>query len=128
MKPTGKFAFPLELPELLTIIFNKGEKYGMKEIAKRFGEQVTGYIVLEGMRLGQIYNAGLPVRRYRLTIKTEGGHAWNHTGRKSAIHELLAVGSKLVKLQLPKQIRSSLNIGKISSFRILVHHTFNWKI
>ena len=100
------------------LIANVGEEglgnlIGMKEIAKRFGKRVTAYIVLEGMRLGQIYNAGLPVRRYRLTIKTEGGHAWNHAGRMSAIHELLAVGSKLVKLQLPKQIRTSFNIGKI---------------
>lgn len=90
-----------------------GDLIGMKEIVNRFGDQVTSYIVLEGMKLGQIYNAGLPVRRYRLTCKAEGGHAWNHAGRTSAIHELLAVGSQLVDLPLPQERRSSLNIGKI---------------
>jgi tripeptide aminopeptidase len=90
-----------------------GNLLGMKEIARRFGDEVSAYIVLEGMSLGQIYNAGLPVRRYRLTVKTEGGHAWNHAGRTSAIHELMAVGSQVTKLPLPQQIRTSLNIGQI---------------
>ncbi len=90
-----------------------GNLIGMKEVARRFGDEVTAYIVLEGMSLGQIYNAGLPVRRYRLTVKTEGGHAWNHAGRTSAIHELVAVGSQLAKLPLPQQIRTSFNMGQI---------------
>ena len=90
-----------------------GNLIGMKEVVHRFGNEVSAYIILEGMSLGQVYNAGLPVRRYRLTVKTEGGHAWNHTGRTSAIHELVTVGSQLAKLPLPREIRTSLNIGQI---------------
>ncbi len=90
-----------------------GNLIGMQEIVNRFGNGVTAYIVLEGMALGQVYNAGLPVRRYRLTVTSQGGHAWIHAGRTSAIHTLLDIGSRLVQLPLPQDVRSSLNIGKI---------------
>ncbi len=90
-----------------------GNLIGMQEIVKRFGDRVTAYIVLEGMSLGQIYNAGLPVRRYRVTVTSQGGHAWIHSGRTSAIHVLLDIGSRLAQHPLPQHVRSTLNIGRI---------------
>ena len=90
-----------------------GNLIGMREIVKRFGDRVKAYIVLEGMALGQVYNAGLPVRRYRVTVTSQGGHAWIHAGRTSAIHVLLNLGSRLLQLPLPRQVRSTLNIGRI---------------
>jgi tripeptide aminopeptidase len=90
-----------------------GNLIGMQEIVKRFSDRVTAYIVLEGMALGQIYNAGLPVRRYRVTVKSQGGHAWIHSGRTSAIHILLELGSRLAQHPLPQHVRSTLNIGRI---------------
>ncbi len=90
-----------------------GNLRGMHEIVRRFGDQPIAYIVLEGMALGHIYHRGLPVRRYEITIKTEGGHAWIHTGRTSAIHRLISVGAELTTLVLPAEPRTSLNIGGI---------------
>ena len=90
-----------------------GNLRGMYEVVKRFGDQPTAYIVLEGMALGHIYHRGLPVRRYEITTITEGGHAWIHAGRPSAIHRLVAVGAELSALTLPTLPRTSLNIGWI---------------
>jgi len=106
------------LPGDVWLVANVGEEglgnlRGMREVVARFGDQVTAYLVLEGMALGHIYHRALPVRRYRVTIRTEGGHAWIHAGRTSALHKLLEVGAQLLELQIPESPRTSLNIGRV---------------
>ncbi|HEY46206.1 MAG: hypothetical protein AMJ88_14495 [Anaerolineae bacterium SM23_ 63] len=90
-----------------------GNLRGMHEVVKRFGEHPIAYIVLEGMALGHIYHRGLPVRRYEITTITEGGHAWIHAGRPSAIHRLIEVGAEIITFALPTLPRTSINIGRI---------------
>jgi tripeptide aminopeptidase len=90
-----------------------GNLRGMHEVVKRFGDHLTAYIILEGMALGHIYHRGLPVRRYEITTTSEGGHAWIHAGRPSAIHKLIEVGAELTTLALPTLPRTSLNIGMV---------------
>ncbi|NIS79158.1 MAG: M20/M25/M40 family metallo-hydrolase [Anaerolineales bacterium] len=109
---------PKQLPGDVWLVANIGEEglgnlRGMREVVKRFGDRVSGYLVLEGMALGHIYNCGLPVRRYRLTMQTQGGHSWIHAGRPSAIHTLLEFGAELVNLDLPETPRTTLNIGRM---------------
>ncbi|MFV1859556.1 MAG: M20/M25/M40 family metallo-hydrolase [Anaerolineales bacterium] len=94
-----------------------GNLHGMREVVARFGDKVTAYLVLEGMALGHIYHRALPVRRYRITFRTQGGHSWIHAGRTSALHELLEVGGKLLDLRIPSDPRTTLNIGHIEGGR-----------
>jgi acetylornithine deacetylase/succinyl-diaminopimelate desuccinylase-like protein len=94
-----------------------GNLRGMRELVSRFGSQVSAYLVLEGMALGHIYNRGLPSRRYRISSRAPGGHSWIHRGRPSAIHQLLEVGAALLRLPLPDEARTSLNIGTIHGGR-----------
>ncbi len=127
----------LTLPGDLWLVANVGEEglgdlRGMKSLVGRFGrcrEQSversgpprprTGtpplaYIVLEGMALGQIYHRGLGVRRYRITVRTSGGHSWIDYGQPSAIHELTALSTRIAALEPPRNPRTTLNIGVIS--------------
>ena len=104
------------------LIANVGEEglgnlRGMREVVARFGDKVTAYLVLEGMALGHIYHRALPVRRYRITFRTEGGHSWIHAGRASALHKLIEVGRQVLDLPLPSDPRASLNIGRIRGGR-----------
>ena len=94
-----------------------GNLRGMREVVARFGDKVTAYLILEGMALGHIYHRALPVRRYRITFRTEGGHSWIHAGRTSALHKLLEVGGQLLDLQIPSDPRTTLNIGRIEGGR-----------
>jgi acetylornithine deacetylase/succinyl-diaminopimelate desuccinylase-like protein len=112
----------LELAGDVWLVANVGEEglgnlRGMREVVARFGEKVTAYVILEGMALGHIYHRALPVRRYRITIRTEGGHSWIHAGRTSAIHKLIEVGGQLLDMQLPGSPRTTLNIGRIEGGR-----------
>ena len=91
-----------------------GDLRGMRLVVDRFGSQPLAYIVLEGMALGQVYNRGLGVKRFQITIKTAGGHSWVDYGSPSAIHELAALANTLASLQLPGEPRTTLNIGRIT--------------
>ena len=91
-----------------------GDLRGMKAVVDRFGADVTGYLVLEGMALGCVYHRGTGVKRYRITAKTAGGHSWSDYGKPSAIHELSKLVSDLTSLELPKEPRTTMNVGKIS--------------
>ncbi len=91
-----------------------GNLLGMRAVVDRFGAGVQAYIIIEGMSLGQIYHRGLGVKRYRVSIHTSGGHSWIDYGKPSAIHELTALSTRLAALELPRNPRTTLNIGTIS--------------
>jgi tripeptide aminopeptidase len=91
-----------------------GDLRGMNAVVERFGAAVTGYIVMEGMSLGYVYHRGLGVRRYKIAVRTAGGHSWVDFGRPSAIHELAALVCRLNNIPLPRQPRTSMNVGLIS--------------
>ena len=90
-----------------------GNLHGMKNVVRRFGEEVSGYIVIEGMALGYIYHRGLPISRLRIEANTVGGHSWIHAGRPSAVHALIELSSDLIKFDLPQSPKTTLNIGRI---------------
>jgi tripeptide aminopeptidase len=107
------------LPGNLWLVANVGEEglgdlRGMRAVVERFGAQPSAYIVVEGMALGQVYHRALAVRRYQVTMSTQGGHSWVDFGRPSAIHEMAGLIKSLVALPLPVQPRTSLNVGVIS--------------
>lgn len=91
-----------------------GDLRGMQAIVDRFRDKPRAYIILEGMALGQIYHRGLDVRRYRIIVKTLGGHSWVNHGRPSAVHELAQIVTRLLDLQIPEEPRTTLNVGVIS--------------
>src|SRR6185436_5482001 len=91
-----------------------GDLRGMKAIVDRYGKNVLAYLVLEGMALGHVYHRAVGVRRYRITVKTKGGHSWSDYGQLSAIHELAKLVVQLTSLELPKEPRTTMNVGKIS--------------
>src|SRR5260221_11032481 len=91
-----------------------GDLRGMKAVVDRFGENGLAYLVLEGMSLGHVYHRAVGVKRYRVTAKTRGGHSWSDYGQPSAIHELSKLVVQLTSMELPKEPRTTMNVGKIS--------------
>lgn len=116
----------LRLPGDLWLVANVceeglGNLRGMQAVVDHFEHcaaaqpaGVQAYIVLEGMALGQIYTRGLGVRRYRLNVRTAGGHSWHDYGQPSAVHELAALSTRITSLELPRSPRTTLNVGVIS--------------
>jgi len=63
------------------------------------------------LALGYVYHRAIGVRRYRVTAKTAGGHSWADYGQPSAVHELAALVTQLTSIRLPRQPRTTMNVG-----------------
>jgi len=107
------------LPGDVWLVANVGEEglgdlRGMRAVVDHFNGDVTAYLILEGMALGQIYYRALGVERYRIEITGPGGHSWVDYGKPSAIHELAKLIVKLTGMPLPDTPRTSINVGVVS--------------
>jgi tripeptide aminopeptidase len=91
-----------------------GDLCGMKAVVDRFNGDVQTYLVLEGLALGHVYHRAVGVKRYRVTVRTAGGHSWSDYGLPSAVHELAKLVVALASLELPGHPRTTMNVGKIS--------------
>ena len=90
-----------------------GDLRGMRGVVERFGSDEIGYLVLEGLAFGHVYHRAIGVRRYRIAAKTRGGHSWSDYGQPSAVHELAALVTQLTQIRLPREPRTTMNIGTI---------------
>jgi tripeptide aminopeptidase len=88
-----------------------GDLCGMRAVVDRFDKEVIGYLVLEGLALGHVYHRAIGVRRYRITAKTAGGHSWSDYGKPSAVHELASLVTQLTAIRLPREPRTTMNVG-----------------
>ncbi len=91
-----------------------GDLRGMKAVVDRFEADVQAYLVLEGLALGHVYHRAVGVKRYRIKVRTGGGHSWSDYGQPSAVHELAKLVVGLTSLTLPAHPRTTMNVGKIS--------------
>ncbi|MBL8062090.1 MAG: M20/M25/M40 family metallo-hydrolase [Anaerolineales bacterium] len=108
----------IQLKHDLWLVANVGEEglgdlRGMRGVVERFGADDLGYLVLEGLALGHVYHRAIGVRRYRITARTRGGHSWSDYGQPSAVHELAALVTQLTSISLPREPRTTMNVGTI---------------
>ena len=107
------------LPGDLWLVADCGEEglgnlKGMTAVVERFKDLPRAYLILEGMGLGEIFHRGLAVKRYRVTVKTAGGHSWIDYGQPSAINEIARLIGALNGLVLPTDPRTTLNVGIVA--------------
>lgn len=91
-----------------------GDLRGMRGVVNCFGKDIIGYLVLEGLALGHVYQRAIGVRRYRISVKTAGGHSWSDYGQPSAVHELASLIAQLTAIPLPRAPRTTMNVGTIT--------------
>ncbi len=107
---------PWPPPGDIHLVGNVGEEglgnlRGMAAVVDRFGDRPAAYIVVEGLALERIYHRGLWIRRYRVTVRTRGGHSWADYGAPSAVHELAALVAEAARWRLPRRPRTTFNVG-----------------
>ncbi len=109
----------IELDHDVWLVANVGEEglgdlRGMRAVVERFDRNLIGYLILEGLALGHIYHRAIGVKRYRVHALTAGGHSWSDYGRPSAVHELASLVTRLTSIHLPREPRTTMNVGTIS--------------
>jgi tripeptide aminopeptidase len=108
----------LLIPGTLTFSGTAGEEglgdlCGIKAVMNTLAGRVDYVLALDG-QLGRICNQGVGSHRHKITVKAQGGHSWADFGAPSAIHALGSAIARISTIEVPKNPRTTFNVGIIS--------------
>ena len=90
-----------------------GNLKGCRALMARYGDRTEQVISFDGYMEG-ICSAAVGSLRYRVTVRTEGGHSYAAFGNANAIERLSAVIAKLYAYELPQDgSRTTFNVGRV---------------
>lgn len=90
-----------------------GDLRGVRHLFKEeLKGRITQFISIDGTGLG-ITNAGVGSNRYRVTFKNSGGHSYGAFGMQNPIHALGRAIEKISRFEVPKQPKTTFNVGRI---------------
>ena len=103
----------------LLIVFNSceeglGNLKGTRTVLERFGKDVAAFFSFDGWYT-EISNISIGSHRYKVTVKTEGGHSYSKFGNKNAIDIMSRGISRIYDIKLPENgKKTTYNVGTIS--------------
>lgn len=89
-----------------------GNLKGSRAIYEKYGHRIRECISFDG-NLDAIVNRAVGSQRYRVRVKTEGGHSYNAFGNENAIYKLSCIIQSLYEIQVPKKAKTTYNVGTI---------------
>jgi len=75
--------------------------------------RIESFISFDGPGIERITNRALGSHRYRVKVIGSGGHSWGDFGIPNPVHALGRAISRLVSYPLPKDQRTTFNVGKV---------------
>lgn len=99
------------------IVANSGEEglgnlKGSRQIMKDYEGRVKEFISFDGT-FGFFCDNAVGSHRYRVTVKTEGGHSYGAFGNRNAIHYLASMINTLYAIKVPPYGKTTFNVGII---------------
>lgn len=99
-------------------VVNSGEEglgnlKGCREIMRKFGGRVKEFITFDS-NVRSIHSKTVGSRRFKVEIKTEGGHSYQAFGNKNAIACMATLIHKLYEIKVPPIGKTTYNVGLIS--------------
>lgn len=89
-----------------------GNLEGCKEIMNTYGSRVKAFYSFDGY-LPQCTNVAVGSQRYKITVRTEGGHSWSKFGKTNAIAVISELVHKFYQMEVPTEARTTYNVGRI---------------
>lgn len=89
-----------------------GNLKGSRQLMKDYGTRVKAVYSFDGYMNGAC-NHAVGSHRYRVTIKTEGGHSYGDFGNQNAIAVMAAMIEQIYRIQPPKEGKTTYNVGAI---------------
>lgn len=91
-----------------------GNLKGSRALMKAFGSRVMQVVSFDGY-YEEICNRAVGSVRYKVEVRTEGGHSYSAFGKKNAIHYLSQMITALYKYQVPDDgSKTTYNVGIVS--------------
>ncbi|HEV2386835.1 MAG TPA: M20/M25/M40 family metallo-hydrolase [Candidatus Acidoferrales bacterium] len=91
----------------------EGNLRGMRALAERYGRRLASVIVVDGARLDRVTTKAIASRRFEVIAAGPGGHSWADGGAPNPIHALGRMIARIAALPVPRQPRTTLNVGLI---------------
>ena len=100
------------------LVINSGEEglgnlKGSRRIAQDFAGRIAEFVSLDGTT-GSCVNKAVGSKRYRVVIRTEGGHSYSSFGNRNAIAYLASLIDTLYTMKVPEKGKTTYNVGTIS--------------
>jgi acetylornithine deacetylase/succinyl-diaminopimelate desuccinylase-like protein len=89
-----------------------GNLEGCREIFRVFGRRVR-YFYSFDRYIPECVNEAVGSCRYRIEVKTQGGHSWTDFGNPNAILVLNRILSDLAAIEFPGEGKTTCNVGRI---------------
>ena len=93
-----------------------GNLKGSRKIVETYGKRIREFITVDGVNPERIVTGAVGSHRYKVTVKTEGGHSFAAFGNRNAIVCLSSMISALYSVKVPQEGDSTTtyNVGLIS--------------
>ena len=86
---------------------------GSRQLVKDFGYRMKEFISFD-CTAHALINGAVGSKRFKVEVKTEGGHSFSDFGNKNAIAYLSAMIQDLYQIQVPEKGITTYNVGTIS--------------
>ena len=88
-----------------------GNLKGSRKICETYGDRIKEFYSFDGT-MGWLVNRAVGSARYRVTVKTRGGHSYGCFGWENAIAELASIIDDIYKIQVPEEGKITCTNGK----------------
>ncbi len=102
----------------ILFVCNSGEEglgnlKGSRKICEDYKGRIREFYSFDG-KLDSVTNRAVGSHRFLVTAKTQGGHSYGDFGRDNAIEKLAAIIEDIYAIQVPKEGKTTYNVGTIS--------------
>jgi len=93
-----------------------GNLKGSRAIVARYGGRLRELVTVDGCNLHEAVSRAVGSHRYRVKVRTQGGHSFGDFGRANAIHQLAKLIDTLYTQTIPVdgESKTTYNVGQIS--------------
>jgi len=93
-----------------------GNLKGCRKLMETYGSRVKELISLDSTCMHRVVTRAVGSHRYKVVVKTEGGHSYAHFGNRNAIHVLSSMINMLYTVKVPVEgdSKTTYNVGGIS--------------
>lgn len=91
-----------------------GNLKGTRQIMEDFAGRIKEVVAIDGSSFGVFVNDAVGSKRYKVEVKTEGGHSYGAFGNRNAIYYMSQIIASLYAMKVPAMGKTTYNVGKIA--------------